>query len=84
MCIKLCRNSDKSIGDCSTNVLQFILQLNLMQVRDAKGSVGRSRSSDEVSVMGMERRASVIQSDYFKTTCRGGEDDERNDKAITC
>ena len=35
---------------------------------DATGSVGRSHSSDEVSVMEMERRASVIQSQYFKTT----------------
>jgi hypothetical protein len=32
---------------------------------DATGSVGRSHSSDEVSVMGMERRASVIQSELF-------------------
>jgi hypothetical protein len=53
-------------------------------VRDAKGSVGRSHSSDEVSVMEMERRASVIQSNYFKTTLNYlEEDDERNDKVIT-
>lgn len=32
---------------------------------DATGSVGRSHSSDEVSVMEMERRALVIQSQYF-------------------
>jgi len=40
--------------------------------------------SDEVSVMEMERRASVIQSNYFKTTLNYlEEDDERNDKVIT-
>ena len=51
---------------------------------DAKESVGRSHSSNEVSVMGMERRASVIQSKYFKTTPKlMEEDDERNDKIIT-
>jgi len=33
---------------------------------DVSESVGRSHSSDEVSVMGMERRASVIWSYYFK------------------
>ena len=33
---------------------------------DVSESVGRSHSSDEVSVMGMERRASVILSYYFK------------------
>jgi len=54
-------------------------------VGDAKESVGRSRSSGEVPVMGMERRASVIQSNYFKTTPElWEEDDERNDKVITC
>ena len=32
----------------------------------------------------MERRASVIWSDYFKTTpLAAGEDDERNDKIVT-
>jgi hypothetical protein len=35
---------------------------------DALRSVGRSHSSEEVSVMDMERRASVIWSYYFKTT----------------
>jgi hypothetical protein len=35
---------------------------------DVSGSVGRSHSSEEVSVMDMERRASVIWSYYFKTT----------------
>ncbi|HZH64600.1 MAG TPA: hypothetical protein VEY10_06865 [Flavisolibacter sp.] len=38
----------------------------------------------EVPVMEMERRASVIQSNYFKTTLNYlEEDDERNDKVIT-
>jgi RNA-directed DNA polymerase len=37
---------------------------------DVTRSVGRSHSSDEVSVMGMERRASVIQSNYFETTLK--------------
>lgn len=55
-----------------------------LKPEDAKESVGRSHSSDEVAVMAMERRASVIQSNYFKTTpMLSGEDDERNDKVIT-
>ena len=33
---------------------------------DVSGSVGRSHNSDEVSVMDMEQRASVIWSYYFK------------------
>src|SRR5678810_105705 len=37
---------------------------------DVTRSVGRSHSSDEVSVMGMERRASVIQSNYFEATLK--------------
>jgi hypothetical protein len=49
---------------------------------DATRSVGRSHSSDEISVMGMERRASVIQSQYFETTQKEN-DDKRNDKVIT-
>ena len=36
-----------------------------VKLGDVTGSVGRSHSSDEVSVMGMERRASVIWSYYF-------------------
>jgi hypothetical protein len=35
-------------------------------MRDVTGSVGQSHSSEEVSVMGMERRALVIQSNIFK------------------
>lgn len=38
------------------------------KVGEATGSLGRSHSSDEVPVMGMERGASVIRSDYFETT----------------
>lgn len=39
-----------------------------MKSGDATGSCVRSHSSDEVFVMKMERRASVYQSYYFKTT----------------
>jgi group II intron reverse transcriptase/maturase len=39
-----------------------------MKSGETTRSVGRSHSSDEVSVMEMERRASVIQSIYFETT----------------
>jgi hypothetical protein len=59
----LCRSS--IFEDCSSKDLQFILQLNLAKAGDATGSVGRSHSSEEVSVMEMERRASVIQSELF-------------------
>jgi hypothetical protein len=38
-----------------------------LEAGDAKRSVGRSHSSKEASVMGVERRASVIQSQYLKT-----------------
>src|SRR5687767_13162671 len=37
-------------------------------MRNAARSVGRSHSSYEISVMEMERRTSVIQSNYFETT----------------
>jgi hypothetical protein len=37
---------------------------------EATRSVGRSHSSDEVFVMKVERRASVIQSQYFETTLK--------------
>jgi hypothetical protein len=39
---------------------------------EAARRVGRGHSSEEVLVMGMERRASVIRSDYFETTKRLG------------
>jgi hypothetical protein len=42
------------------------------QTGDATRSVGRSHSSDDVPVIGMERRASVIQSQYFITTIKMG------------
>jgi group II intron reverse transcriptase/maturase len=38
----------------------------LAKLGDVSGSVGRSHRSEEVSVMGMEQRASVIWSYYFK------------------
>ena len=38
-------------------------------LEDATGSLGRSRSSEEVSVIEMERRATVSRSD-FKNTVR--------------
>lgn len=37
---------------------------------EATGSVGRNHSSEEVSVMEMERRVSVIWSKYFITTIK--------------
>ena len=47
-------------------------------------SVGRSHSSDEIPVMGMERRTSVIQSQYFRTTIKNnGRIVRENDKIIT-
>jgi hypothetical protein len=52
-------------------------------MREATRSVGRSHSSDEVSVMEMERRASVIQSKYFRTTIKNnGRIVKENDKVI--
>jgi hypothetical protein len=45
-----------------------------LQTGEATRSVGRSHSSEEVPVMGMERRASVIQSQYFRTTIKQWED----------
>jgi hypothetical protein len=52
---------------------------------DALRSVGRSRSSDEVSVMDVERRASVIWSYYFKTTVvNQWNDGRRKDKIVSC
>jgi hypothetical protein len=54
-----------------------------MKSEDATGSVGRSHSSDEVSVMGMERRASVIWLYYFETTVvKKWKDNKRNDKIV--
>jgi hypothetical protein len=68
--------------DCSSKDIQFILQLNFRhRRREATRSVGRSHSSDEVFVMKVERRASVIQSQYFETTQKEN-DDKRNDKVI--
>jgi hypothetical protein len=44
----------------------------LLKAANATGSVGRSHSSEEVFVMKMERRASVIQPAYIETTLKGG------------
>jgi hypothetical protein len=52
-----------------------------LQTGEATRSVGRSHSGEEIPVMGMERRASVIQSQYFETTQKEN-DDKRNDKVI--
>ncbi len=55
------------------------------QMRDALRSVGRSRSSDEVSVMDMKRRASVIWSYYFRTTVvKQWNDGRRKDNIVSC
>ncbi|MDQ6812377.1 MAG: hypothetical protein M3040_01355 [Bacteroidota bacterium] len=52
---------------------------------DATASVGRSHSSEEVSVMDMERRASVIWSYYFKTpVVKQWNDGRRKDKIVSC
>jgi hypothetical protein len=52
-------------------------------IGNAIRSVGRSHSNDEVPVMGMERRTSVIQSKYFKTTIKiNGRIVKENDKVI--
>jgi hypothetical protein len=79
---KLCRNPDLK---CWETVHQKIYSLygNSIptKLEEATRSVGRSHSSDEVPVMGMERRASVIQSQYFETTQKE-DDDKRNDKVI--
>ena len=52
---------------------------------DRVRSVGRGHSSEEAPVMGVERRASVIQSNHFGTTEANvlKEDDKRIDKIIT-
>ena len=53
------RVSDKNTNLTKVDVGQHCIIISL-QREDALRSVGRSRSSDEVPVMGMERRASVI------------------------
>ncbi len=58
------------------------MKLNSIKIGDAPRSAGQSLSSDEISVMDMERGALVIQSDYFETTLKK-DDDKRNDKVIT-
>jgi hypothetical protein len=50
---------------------------------DRVRSVGRSHNSEEFSVMEMERRASVIRSNYFETTIKTWADLRRNDKITT-
>jgi retron-type reverse transcriptase len=81
MCQKLCRKFFLE-SDCSTNVLQYYCNSILTQSGDATGSVGRSHSSDEVFVMKMERRTSVIQSNYFETTLKGRRMTEEMTKSL--
>ena len=52
-------------------------------MRDVAGSVGQSHSSEEVSVMGMERRALVIQSKFLNNSVKSEDDERRDDKIIT-
>ena len=86
MPIVLCRNSDKSIG----GLFNKSFTVHTATQSHDKWEMRRKASDEavvvtEVPVMGMERRASVIQSNYFKTTPElSEEDDERNDKVITC
>jgi len=68
-------------GDCSTKFYSSNCNSISSQMRNATRSVGRSHSSNEVFVMKMERRASVIQSNYFETTLKE-DDGKRNDKVI--
>jgi hypothetical protein len=69
------------LEDCSSKDIQFICNSIPTKLGEATRSVGRSHSSDEIFVMKMERRASVIQSQYFETTQKE-DDDERTDKVI--
>ena len=67
--------------------LTYSSYCNSIPVRpeDATASVGRGHSSAEVSVMDMERRASVIWSYYFKTTVvKRWDDGRRKDKIVSC
>ena len=48
-----------------------------LQAGEATRSVGRSHSSDEVPVMGMERRTSVIQSNILEQPLKQWEDCKR-------
>ena len=81
MCQKLCRNSDIKRETVQQMFYSSYCNSIPMKSGEATSSVGRSHSSDEVPVMGMERRASVIQSQYFETTQKE-DDDKRNDKVI--
>ena len=67
-------------GDGSTKVYSSYCNSIPTKSGKATRSVGRSHSSDEIPVMGMERRASVIQSQYFRTTPPQAGDDGRQQK----
>jgi hypothetical protein len=80
MCQKLCR---KFFFLATVQQKFYSSYCNSIPIKseEATRSVGRSHSSDEIFVMKMERRASVIQSQYFETTQKE-DDDERTDKVI--
>ena len=79
---KLCGNSDVKHRE-TVQQMFYSSYCNSIPTKLGKAtrSVGRSHSSDEVPVIGMERRVSVIQSYYFETTQKE-DDDKRNDKVI--
>jgi hypothetical protein len=78
---KLCKNSDTYRKTVHQKIYSSYCNSIPTKLGEATRSVGRSHSSNEVPVMGMERRASVIQSQYFETT-QEEDDDKRNDKVI--
>ena len=81
---KLCGNSDVKHRE-TVQQMFYSSYCNSIPTKlgEATRSVGRSHSSVEIFVMKMERRASVIQSQYFETTQKE-DDDKRNDKVIAC
>jgi hypothetical protein len=58
-------------GDCSSKDYSSYRNSILSKIGKATRSVGRSHISDEVFVMKMERRASVIQSKLFLNNTGG-------------
>jgi hypothetical protein len=65
---KLCRNYNGSCKTVDQRKYGSYCNSILPKAGEATESVGRSHSSEEVFVMKMERRTSVIQSQYFRTT----------------
>ena len=80
---KLCRNSDSYYRTVLQKYYSSYCNSIAAKPGDVTGSVGQSHSSEEVSVMGMERRALIIQSNYFNNSGYSEDDERRDDKIIT-